>query len=104
MAMNTAISWRRARQRRVVLAPLESADMPDDTSNSEAIAHLYGLIAQLPPGDQRLLQFYIDGWSGAEIAQMMGITASNVTTRINRIKEKLRNIEDKESHEYRRTH
>ncbi|MBQ9587440.1 MAG: sigma-70 family RNA polymerase sigma factor [Bacteroidales bacterium] len=99
VAMNTAISWRRARQRRIEMVPIENSDMPEDRGNQDAISNLYSLISRLPAPDQRLLQLYIDGWTGQEIAVMLQTSASNITTRIGRIKEKLRDLEQQENHE-----
>lgn len=95
VAMNTAISWKRHRSKQINTQPLIDLDLPQDSENQEAIEHLYSLIRQLPPIDQKLLQLYIDGWTGKEIAQMMQTSESNVTTRIARIKTRLKDLNDK---------
>lgn len=89
VAMNTAISWRRHRQRHVETLPLDVFDLPEDAALREQSAHLKTLISMLPASDQRLINFYLDGFSTNEIGRMMGISQTNVTTRIARIKEKL---------------
>ena len=95
VAMNTAISWRRNRLKQIETQPLYDYDIPQDDNNKEAIEQLYNLILQLPAYDQKLLQLYIEGWSGTEISKMMQISESNVTTRIARIKEKLIEINNR---------
>lgn len=95
VAMNTAISWRRNRLKQIETQPLYDYDIPQDDNNKEAIEQLYNLILQLPAYDQKLLQLYIEGWSGGEIAKMMQISESNVTTRIARIKGKLKELNSK---------
>ena len=50
------------------------------------------LIAQLSVGEQRLVNLYLDGFTTEEIGRLMDISQTNVTTRINRIKEKLKKI------------
>lgn len=95
VAMNTAISWRRNRLKQIETQPLYDYDIPQDDNNKEAIEQLYNLILQLPAYDQKLLQLYIEGWSGKEISKMMQISESNVTTRIARIKEKLIEINNR---------
>lgn len=92
VAMNTAISWRRNRLKQIETQPLYDYDIPQDDNNKEAIEQLYNLILQLPAYDQKLLQLYIEGWSGTEISKMMQISESNVTTRIARIKGKLKEL------------
>lgn len=89
VAVNTAISWRRHRQRQVEVLPLDGFDLPEDAALRELSAHLKTLISMLPASDQRLINFYLDGFSSDEIGRMMGMSQTNVTTRIARIKEKL---------------
>lgn len=95
VATNTAISWRRNRLKQIETQPLYDYDIPQDDNNKEAIEQLYNLILQLPAYDQKLLQLYIEGWSGTEISKMMQISESNVTTRVARIKEKLKEINNR---------
>ncbi|MBQ9864414.1 MAG: sigma-70 family RNA polymerase sigma factor [Bacteroidales bacterium] len=92
VAVNTGISWRRHRQRQVETAPLEGLEMADDTVTREDRAYLYELIRQLPDKDQKLLRLYLEGWKQDEIGEMLGITESNVQTRMSRIKQELRNL------------
>lgn len=89
VAVNTAISWRRLRQRQVEALPLDGFDLPEDATLREQSAHLKTLISMLSDSDQRLINFYLDGFSTDEIGRMMDISQTNVTTRIARIKEKL---------------
>lgn len=95
VAKNTAISWRRNNLRQIETQPLEKTDIPPNPGNKEAVEQLYSLIYQLEASDQRLIQLYIDGWSGKEMAQMMQTTESNITTRISRIKKKLNELNRK---------
>lgn len=92
IALNTAISWKRHRVLQVETATIDGFDLPDDSTLHELSAHLKVLIAMLPQRDQRLINLYLDGFSTDEIGRMMGISQTNVTTRIARIKERLRKI------------
>ena len=94
VAMNTAISWRRHRSRQVETMPLDTFDLPDDHTQHELAMHLKALIAMLPASDQRLINLYLDGFPTNEIGSMMGISQTSVTTRIGRIKEKLRKLNE----------
>ena len=71
---------------------MEGFDLPEDSVLREEAAHLRALMLQLPMADQRLLTLYLDGFTSAEIGQMLGLSQTNVTTRIGRIKEKLRKM------------
>ena len=50
------------------------------------------MIAMLPQADQRMINLYLDGFTTEEMGRMLGLSQTNVTTRIGRIKEKLRKI------------
>ena len=89
VALNTAVSWRRHRQKQVEIIPLDGFDLPEDVVLREQSTHLKSLITILPASDQRLINFYLDGFSTDEIGRMMSLSQTNVTTRIARIKEKL---------------
>ena len=94
VALNTAISWRRQRMRQIETLSLDGYDLPEDSVLREQSANLKALIAQLPVSDQRLINLYLDGFSTEEIGRLMGISQTNVTTRLWRIKEKLRRMVD----------
>ena len=95
VALNTAISWRRSQKRQIETVALDGFDLPEDNTSREQAAFLKALIAMLPAGDQRLINLYLDGFSSGEIGRLLGISQTNVTTRVSRIKEKLRKLNDK---------
>lgn len=92
VALNTAISWRRHRKSQVETMPLEEFDLPEETALKERSEHLRALISLLSVGEQRLINLYLDGFTTEEIGRLLGISQTNVTTRIGRIKEKLRKM------------
>ena len=95
VALNTAISWRRSQKRQIETVALDGFDLPNDSITREQSAHLKALIAMLPQADQRLINLYLDGFSTDEMGRLLSISHTNVTTRIARIKEKLRKLNDK---------
>ena len=50
---------------------------------------LYQLIAHLNPIEKAIIILHLEGCKNAEIAEVMGFSLTNVSTKINRIKEKL---------------
>ncbi|GAB5555603.1 MAG: sigma-70 family RNA polymerase sigma factor [Saprospiraceae bacterium] len=56
----------------------------------EKIERLYQCIGKLKPLDRALIVLYLDGHSGQEVAEIMGFSLSNVSTRIHRIKQLLK--------------
>ncbi|AND69175.1 hypothetical protein ATSB10_17210 [Dyella thiooxydans] len=97
VALNVAISHLRRGEAawRTKLEPLdahhldtvagEPAPEPD-----ERIAELHAFIGRLDPLNRALIVLYLDERSYAEIAEILGITETNVATKIGRIKQTLR--------------
>jgi len=93
VAANAAISYRRHEGRRIRnTLPLDFAfDVADGAfeSDSAQARELRALIDGLDELNRALMLFYLEGFDHAEIAEILGTSASNVSTRLNRIKTKL---------------
>jgi|ERR1700722_3500726 RNA polymerase sigma factor (sigma-70 family) len=93
-ALNVAISFYRresVRTRHVVSGDEHLLDAIDETANpSEEIQFLYDWIGKLDPLNKALVILYLDGNSYQEIADVLGISQTNVATKISRLKETLR--------------
>lgn len=95
VALNTAISFYRKDKDRfgkqvdlddyVIYLPTSDYDPYFD----EKVELLYKLIHQLPKMDKALMLLYLDNYKQKEIAEILGITISNVATKISRIKKVL---------------
>ena len=95
VALNVAISFYRQQTRRSrVLVndqmAIELALASGGHETQEELATLRGLIESLHEFDRALVILYLDGNSHAEIATVLGISESNVGTKLNRIKQQLR--------------
>ncbi|WP_084500024.1 RNA polymerase sigma factor [Luteimonas mephitis] len=97
IALNVAISFLRSdghRRRHVV--PLDEAvhDIADDSAvdheTAESLRVLHRFIATLEPLNRALLLLYLDERSTREMAEVLGISESNVTTKISRLKQRIR--------------
>ena len=82
--------------------------MPEQTSvNSssererETLELLYRHIRELPPIDRSLILLHLDGVRYAEMADIHGLTESNVGARLTRLKQKLSDSLKEVSHELR---
>lgn len=85
IGLNVAISYYR-REHRHAGEPLgEIAVEGDDQTRT-----LLGFIEKLEPLDRAFVLLYLDGNDHAEIADILGITVTNVSTKLMRIKDKLR--------------
>lgn len=66
-------------------------DAPHDSlDRDERFATLHDFIAQLDTLNRALVLLYLEDRSYAEIAEVLGISETNVATKLNRIKQKLR--------------
>jgi RNA polymerase sigma-70 factor (ECF subfamily) len=74
------------------VASVASADEPpaDGLERAERIAALYAFIDGLDPLNRALVLLYLEDRSYAEIAEVLGISVTNVATKLNRIRQKLR--------------
>ncbi len=61
-----------------------------DTADEERLQQLYAVIGRLEALDRALILLVLDERSHAEIAEVLGITETNVATKIGRIKQRLR--------------
>jgi RNA polymerase sigma-70 factor (ECF subfamily) len=95
VALNVAISHARQAAHDARLEPLDAAhlELPGDADVSapdERLAALYAFIGKLDPLNRALILLYLEDRSHEEIAQVLGISETNVATKIGRIKQKLR--------------
>lgn len=96
IAVNVAISFYRTERRttrNVELADraaLESVATPQEPGNGEGLALLHAFIDRLDELNRALMILYLDDNSYAEIAAILGISETNVATKISRIKRRLK--------------
>jgi len=94
VALNVAISIARSQRWQAAEAePLDDAGIAgvDDTAEREhGIRELMAFIGTLDELNRALILLYLEGQSYAEIADVLGISETNVATKINRAKQTLR--------------
>lgn len=97
VALNVAISQVRGETRRrrhhiAYDADLHDAEAPArDAEDDEQLALLQRAMQSLDPLNRALLMLHLDERSHREIAEVLGISESNVGTKLTRLKERLRN-------------
>ncbi len=93
VALSCALNWKRSRiryrqkidQYTQVLPALTTAPKEDQ----ERLAWLYARIHELPPGDRTLILLSLDRLNYANIAEITGLSESNIGVRLHRIKQQL---------------
>jgi RNA polymerase sigma-70 factor (ECF subfamily) len=99
IALNVAISFVRSETRRARhMVPAEdsileiAADGPEPAEPDEKLQLLQGFLERLDELDRALLLLYLDGNRHDAIAEILGISESNVGTKIHRLKQRLRDF------------
>lgn len=95
VALNVAISFYRkdksaAYKHTEIEDRLLTYDMVQESENEQNLSALYAFINELNDIDKAVLLMYLEGENQAEIAANLNITISNVSTKISRIKQKLK--------------
>lgn len=93
VALNTAISWFRREKRKPAVQGLSRAELqlPEPETGNE-IQILHQAIQHLTQVEKAIMMLYLEEKSYQEIADIVGISTSNVGVRINRIKTRLERI------------
>lgn len=99
VALNTALVWKRGKVRkrrrhhRLMIDFNGASDIQQSSCNpmrdNQIVNQLYGAIRQLSKIDGSVVLMYLDGISYDEMAEILGISKSNVGVRLNRAKKKL---------------
>ncbi len=92
VAHSCALNWKRSRQRYQTKLDRFALEIPDAAASPEQrerLAWLYARIRQLPPVDRTLILLSLDKLSYGEIAEVTGLSESNIGVRLHRIKQQL---------------
>ncbi|MDD3643956.1 MAG: sigma-70 family RNA polymerase sigma factor [Bacteroidales bacterium] len=94
VTLNTAISHLRNKKKQIPIVEIreEFNHLTDKNKPDEQLEILYEAIEKLNEVDKSLIFLYLENKSHKEIAEILGISVSNVGTRIQRIKIKLEHI------------
>jgi RNA polymerase sigma factor (sigma-70 family) len=97
IALNVAISFLRRHThpvRQTLSLEENEIELVDDTAGKaepdDRLPVLQQVIASLAPLDRGLMLLYLDDHSYREIAAVLGITETNVATKLNRLKQRVR--------------
>ncbi len=94
ICINTCISSLRKKKKHRETIPL-TIDMElleESNESGKQLAQMYRLINRLGVLDKALILLWLDNMSYADIAEIMGITVSNVSVKLMRIREKLKGM------------
>lgn len=107
VALHTAMNWhrkdRRRRLRQQPLLEIEAlttldGDSAEQCQYRDTVEQLYNAIQKLPQTDAALVLLYLDELSYCEMAEVLGISESNVGVKLNRAKKVLSELMNGENH------
>ena len=99
IALNTCISFiRKEKNVPEIVALTREADWMTEEKDelTEMLRQLYRMINQLGQLDKSIVLLYLEEKSYEEIAEITGLTITNVATKLNRIKDKLKKMNKEE--------
>lgn len=97
VSLNTCSNQERKKKSRIRTVPL-SIDIDlynDEDAGSRQIQMLYDRINRLDVFDRAIILLWLENMTYQDIADVVGISVSNVTTRLFRIKEQLKKMSNK---------
>ena len=92
VSINTAITWLRTdtKTNKHIDYTNLLPNLPENGDFDEIYEQLYNAISHLGKIDKAIILLQLEGYSYNDIAEITGLTKTNVATRINRIKQKLK--------------
>lgn len=94
ISLNTCISFIRKEKKNpeIVTLTQEADFMEENDDTRQMLAQLYRLISRLGQLEKSIILLYLEEKSYEEIAEITGLTVTNVGTKLNRIKDKLKKM------------
>ena len=96
VAVNTAIVFLRKEKRKVDKYEIASENIKDDEGDSHIkesqLDHFYKAVQKLEKIDKAIIFYQLEGFSHKEIGDNLGISEGNARVKLNRAKEKLKEI------------
>ncbi len=95
VSLNTCISADRKKKRHKTVPLTMGLNLfNDDDADSRQVQMLRKRISRLKPFDRAIVLLWLENMSYEEIGQIVGISTKNVSVRLYRIKEQLKNMSD----------
>ncbi|MDR6786096.1 RNA polymerase sigma factor (sigma-70 family) [Pedobacter africanus] len=104
VALNTAIVYFKKHKRKedayVIIA--REIEMPSEDAETKELqlAHFYKALQQLDKIEKALMFYYLEDYSHKEIGENMGISEGNARVKLNRAKNKLKELIKKQGYEF----
>lgn len=98
ISLNTCISCERKKKKNPTVPLSMDVDFFEDKdSDAQQVRMLYERVHRLKPFDRAIVLLWLEGIPYDEIAAIVGITTSNVATRLFRIREQLKQMSNNQN-------
>ncbi len=102
VAINTSIVFLKKEKRKVDKYEIASENIKEDESDSHVkesqLDHFYRAVQKLEKIDKAIIFYQLEGFSHKEIGENLGISEGNARVKLNRAKEKLKEIIKKQGY------
>jgi len=96
VAINTAIVFLKKEKRKIDKHEIASENIKDDEGDSHIkesqLDHFYKAVQKLEKIDKAIIFYQLEGFSHKEIGENLGVSEGNARVKLNRAKEKLKEI------------
>lgn len=91
VSLNTLLAKVRKEKNNILAEPLSTSDQRMPTAMADDDRELLHMVIQsLKDVDKAIVILYLEGYKNNEISQMLDVTPTNVSTRLNRVKTELK--------------
>lgn len=96
VTLNVCLAMSRKNKRMAPPVSLDNVQISEeiDHEEKERIELLYNAVRKLKEADRAIILLYLENKSYKEIAEILGMTVTNVGVKVNRLKTQLKNIID----------
>ncbi|MEP1096651.1 MAG: sigma-70 family RNA polymerase sigma factor [Cyclobacteriaceae bacterium] len=96
VTLNVCLAMSRKNRKSVESVSLDNVQLAEDVDHAEKeqIELLYNAVRKLKEADRAIVLLYLENKSYKEIAEILGMTVTNVGVKVNRLKTQLKNIVD----------
>lgn len=99
VSLNTILAKVRKERKQVVVEPIDKQHFHLSTANADDDVELLFIIIQsLKDIDKAIVILHLEGYKNKEIAEMLDLSPTNVSTRFNRIKSQLKTKYNRQYH------
>jgi RNA polymerase sigma-70 factor (ECF subfamily) len=91
VSLNTLLAKVRKERNKIITEPLLSSDQTTPTAMADDGRELLNIVLQyLKDVDKAIVILYLEGYKNHEISQILDLTPTNISTRLNRVKTELK--------------